>query len=113
VRTVSRLRYEPSVTFSASQASPSSQEPVLSQREYDFLEALYLLEATSPFDRRSTKEVAERSEGGSVNPERFKETVASLVRLGLVSTKEGRGGGCWLTRDGVALAKRLTKGKKR
>jgi hypothetical protein len=82
-------------------------DPELSQRQYDILEALYLLKAFSCDSRVTTAQVAKRAEGPCVNPEAFKEPIADLKHKKLIDTKDGRGGGCWLTDDGRRLIERL------
>jgi DNA-binding IscR family transcriptional regulator len=83
------------------------QVPVLSGRQYEILQALLELDATSPDKRRSTEEVAKHAEGIKADPEGYKQPMAELAALGLVATKKGRGGGCWLTPTGRAVAEQL------
>jgi hypothetical protein len=81
--------------------------PALSQRQYDILQALLELHATSADKRRPTMDIAKRAEGIEADPEGYKQPIAELATLGFVSTKEGRGGGCWLTAKGRAVAEQL------
>jgi Mn-dependent DtxR family transcriptional regulator len=83
--------------------------PALSDRQYDLLEALYRAKAFHADAKQTTLEVAQKAEGPGVNPEAFKEPIAGLKRLRLVDTKEGRGGGCWLTSSGRRLIKQIRK----
>jgi hypothetical protein len=83
--------------------------PALSDRQYDLLEALYRAKAFHADAKQTTLEVAQKAEGPGVNPEAFKEPITGLKRLGLVDTKEGRGGGCWLTSSGRRLIKQIRK----
>ncbi len=89
--------------------SSVEETPVLSERQYEILEAMYNLKATDPARRKATEDIARAAEGAGVNPEVFKRPVADLVRRGFVATKGGRGGGCWLTATGRALAERILK----
>ncbi len=88
--------------------------PALSERQYNILEALKLLDATGPEDRRCTAEIAAKAEGTRKHTATFKQAVSELARRGLVGTKDGRGGGVWLTTNGHVLidhiiSKRLKK----
>jgi hypothetical protein len=107
-----RAEGEPAKAASAAQAQPEKNDvPPLSRRQYDILAALLLLNATSPDKRRSTAEITTKAEGIEANPEGFKEPMAGLRALGLIATKEGRGGGCWLTPKGKDLAKQISNRK--
>jgi hypothetical protein len=75
----------------------------LSQRQYHILEALKRLGATSPNNREPTCEIARKAEGTTAHSATFKQAVADLARRDLVATKTGRGGGVWLTANGLAL----------
>jgi hypothetical protein len=81
----------------------------LSRRQMNILVALLDLGATESDKRQTTPAIAKKAEGPYVNPDQLKESVASLCDLGLVATKEGRGGGCWLTDKGKVRAERLRK----
>jgi hypothetical protein len=83
------------------------QVPALSQRQYYILQALLELDATSPDKRRPTKDVAAKAEGIGADPDGYKQPVTELANLGFVGTKDGRGGGCWLTAKGKAVAEQL------
>jgi hypothetical protein len=41
------------------------------------------------------------------DPNQFKEVIADLKRLKYIDTKEGRGGGCWLSDSGRRRAEKL------
>jgi hypothetical protein len=81
--------------------------PVLSERKYLILRTLLELDATSPDNRRATKVVAVKAEGVEADPEGYKKPVAELADLGYVATRGGRGGGCWLTATGKAVAEQM------
>ena len=78
----------------------------LSKRQYNILESLYRFEAFSADSLRTTEEIAKKAEGSEANPEQFKRPIADLKKRGLVGAKLGKGGGCWLTKDGKSLIKR-------
>jgi predicted transcriptional regulator len=84
-------------------------DPALSDRQYNLLQAMYELEAFHADSKQTTLAIANKAEGPNVNPETFKEPIAELKRLGLVDTKEGRKGGCWLTSKGKRLIKKVRK----
>jgi hypothetical protein len=82
-------------------------EPVLSERQSGILRALRNMNAASPESRQTTEALAQEAEGSWANPDGFKEPVSGLKRVGLIGTKNGRGGGCWLTSGGLALIDRI------
>jgi hypothetical protein len=84
-------------------------QPALSDRQYETLDALLDLKAFDPAHKATTPEIAKRAVGASAYPKWFKKAIAGLKRLGLVGTKEGRGGGCWLTPAGRAFIQRIRK----
>jgi hypothetical protein len=94
---------------SAEERIDSKLSPALSNRQYDLLEALYRMNAFHADAKQTTLDVAQKAEGPEVNPEAFKEPIAELKRLKYVDTKEGRGGGCWLTSSGRRLIKKIRK----
>jgi hypothetical protein len=75
--------------------------------------ALRTLRAQRAFDRESRvsiAEIAQRAEGkkwANANP--YREAIPSLVEKGFVETKEGCGGGAWLTPDGQAMASSIRR----
>jgi len=115
-----QLRLQPSKALVAAQTDLNQaavgpevpkwdQFPILSEQQENILKALYLLKAFHPGNRKSTRAVALRADGSEANPEAFKEPIAELKRLGLVETKEGRGGGCWLMLLGREYVKQKLK----
>jgi len=80
----------------------TASEPVLTERQYNILEALLLLKATSPAARQTTDAIARKAEGKLPNSA-VKESVAELKNQQLVNTKPSRGGGVWLTDTGHQL----------
>lgn len=108
---------EPSPTTLASNESsneahrPSDEKsiemPVLSERKYLILSALLEMGAISANTRETTARIVAKAEGDQADPVQFKPDIAYLKNVGYVSTKDGRGGGCWLTSDGYKLASLL------
>ncbi len=75
----------------------------LSDRQRDILQTLFERGSFDADHRLTTDEVVEEVCGkGRGNSETFKVPIADLARRKLVSTKEGRGGGVWLTLQGSA-----------
>lgn len=95
--------------FANPQSAQREDSVVLSERQYEILQAMSILKATDPARRKTTEEIAEAAEGRECNPEVFKRPIADLKRRGLVATKDGRGGGCWLTNTGRSLLEQLKK----
>jgi hypothetical protein len=87
-------------------AKPAEAVPVLSQRQYYILQAMLRLGATSPDTLRTTIEIAKKADPDA-DPDAFKEPIADLKKRNFIATKEGRGGGCWLTPEGLTLARHL------
>lgn len=81
--------------------------PALSVRQYEVLEAMLDLEALTADRRCTTAEIA-KTATGTIDADAFKESIADLKKRGLIATKEGRGGGCWLTPEGAHVARRLS-----
>lgn len=100
----------------AANASPQStvrepeQELALSLRQYDILQAMLQAKATDPARRKTADEIAELAEGRGADGQSFKRPLKDLVNRGLVASKEGRGGGSWLTDAGKALALKRKNG---
>jgi hypothetical protein len=74
--------------------------------------ALRVLFGQKAFDQESRiriEDIARLAEGGKAwaNPGPFRQAVPELVEKGLAATKEGRGGGAWLTANGRKVAKTI------
>ena len=89
-------------------AQAAQAVPALSQRQFYILQALLEMNATSPERLRTTKQIAKKVEAAA-SPAAFKEATADLKKRGLIATKEGRYGGCWLTPDGLKLAQQIVR----
>ncbi len=88
-------------------ARPAEAVPVLSERQYNILVAMLEMEALSPDTRWTAEEIAKKSEGRDVQA--VKESIAALRKMEFIGTKEGRGGGCWLTAYGLEVAHRIAR----
>jgi hypothetical protein len=97
-------------TDQSEEEANTEADPPLSERQLEVLEALHQLKAFDSNTRRTTDNVAVRVGGKDANPACFKEPIVELTSLGLVGTKQGRGGGCWLTAKGK---ERIERHKKR
>ena len=80
----------------------------LTERALDVLVAMLELEAVDSDRRQTMSDIERRSFGSQTGGNDIKAVVASLNRSGLVLTKEGRGGGCWLSAAGIARAKSIS-----
>src|SRR5262249_45426368 len=87
---------------------PESKErdPALSELQYDILEALRHLKGIDSEKRKTAAKIAS-SVGGDATGNSCKVPLATLKSLGLVQSKEGRGGGSWLTARGQELIDRV------
>jgi hypothetical protein len=82
---------------------------MLSEHQREVLLALLQLKAFDSDSRATTETTAGKAAGPRADPEAFKAPVSGLKQLGLVGSKEGRGGGIWLTPPGKARALALDK----
>ena len=81
--------------------------PPMSQLKYNILQAMLELGAITADERRTTDKIAEKAEGSDANPNKFKVPLVELKNDSYVESKEGRGGGFWLTDNGKAVAEKL------
>jgi hypothetical protein len=82
-------------------------EVALGERAQLALKVLLDKEAFASDHRQRTEDIVVAAIGKSADANQFKEVIAGLKRLGYVDTKEGRGGGCWLTTSGRMRAEKL------
>ena len=82
-----------------------SEKPRLAPRQECILIAMLEMDAVSEEKRKAIAAIREQAEGTPSEQSTFKDLVAELSRRGLVRTKRGRGGGCWLTPEGLATAR--------
>jgi len=104
---------ETSETPPPRQLRSAKSEKEQSKRQDLILETMLALKATDPARRKTTEEIAKAAEGPEFDPVRFKRPIADLKRRGLIDTKDGRDGGCWLTSIGRDKATQIQKLKKR
>jgi hypothetical protein len=78
----------------------------LTELETEILQALYQLGATDKGKRKNAAKIADAI-GGDATSQACKAPIANLKRKGLIDTKEGSGGGCWLLPAGVALVEQI------
>ena len=57
--------------------------------------------------RMRTEDIAVKAAGQEADANQYKEVIVELKQLRYVDTKEGRGGGCWLTIAGQSRAGKL------
>ena len=75
----------------------------LSRRQEDIIQALGKLGAVSFSTRKPVRVIALKAAGFYANRTGFKKPIAALVKMGLIATRGGRTGGCWLMPAGIAL----------
>jgi hypothetical protein len=75
----------------------------LSKRQWKILKALHKLQAFGPDSRVNAAEIVKRAKDEDADPGVYKHPIADLVKKGLVETRQGHTGGCWLTREGRTL----------
>lgn len=90
---------------------PAELEPAedvpLSERQQGILMAMLELGAFDSDSRRSMPAIAKNAEPRAIGLGPFKKSLADLKRKRMVLSREGRGGGCWLTPTGIARANKL------
>jgi hypothetical protein len=89
--------------------SRPKKEVQLSRRQLLILRAMLALGALNSDSRRRVSDIADRAEGASANVDGYKRPLADLNEKGFVRSKEGAGGGSWLTRKGASRAQKLPK----
>jgi hypothetical protein len=80
----------------------------LTQRQREILQALYNQGARDSDDRMTTEQIAEAI-CPSLYSASLKEPISKLSARQLIATKAGRGGGCWLTAEGLTVARERAK----
>lgn len=82
--------------------------PALSEMQYRILQAMWELEALSADTRKTTDEIALKSDGSEYEVNTFKPLLADLTKKhGLTQSKVGKGGGIWLTEMGIEVIKKV------
>ncbi|MCX7701855.1 MAG: hypothetical protein N2039_13335 [Gemmataceae bacterium] len=94
-------------TIQAALPDRAVEEELLSNRAQSVLIAMLKLGALDSDQRRSTEEIAIKALGDATDPNALKSVMADLKTRKLIQTREGRGGGCWLTEAGRRRAEKL------
>ena len=89
-------------------ATESVDEP-LGQRAQLVLIAMLQLQAVDSDRRQPTEKIAARALGGEADANALKLVISELATRQLIQTREGRGGGCWLTEVGRRRAEKLNQ----
>uniref|UniRef100_A0A7C4QNR1 Uncharacterized protein n=1 Tax=Schlesneria paludicola TaxID=360056 RepID=A0A7C4QNR1_9PLAN len=87
---------------------PVEDEP-LSDRAQEVLVAMLQLKAVDSDSRQPTAAIAARAMGADADANSLKPVMSELATRQLIQTREGRGGGCWLTEAGKRRAEKLNK----
>jgi len=85
-----------------------ADEP-LNERSQLVLVAMLELTALDSDRRRSTEEIGAKAIGDGADPNSLKGVMADLKTRGLIDSKTGRTGGCWLTDKGRMRAEKLRR----
>lgn len=72
----------------------------LNRKDIDILRALLSLKAFDSESRKKQVDIAAEAWGRGADPDQCKRPCAKLKKLDLIDTKEGPGGGSWLTPQG-------------
>lgn len=83
-----------------------NDEP-LSERAQAMLVAMLELNALDADRRRATSAITAKALGPGLDGNSLKPVIAELTTRGLTETRQGRGGGCWLTDNGRLRAEKL------
>jgi DNA-binding IscR family transcriptional regulator len=81
----------------------------LSDRAQLVLVAMLQLHAVDSDSRKPTADIAARAMGAEADANSLKPVMSELATRQLIQTREGRGGGCWLTEAGKRRADKLDK----
>lgn len=73
------------------------------------LQAMLELKAIDCDRRRSRVEIVALAEPDCGKPDSYKMTFTKMYNMGLIDRQIGRGGGSWLTPDGLTEATRIQK----
>lgn len=95
-----------------SSGMPTWEMPELSEKQYLIIEELKRTNSMSADTRRTADDIAECCDGKFFESGSYKPLFADLSKRGLVKSKSGRGGGSWLTDEGVRVANLLILNRK-
>jgi DNA-binding IscR family transcriptional regulator len=79
----------------------------LSERAQAMLVAMIEMNAVDSDRRETTEDIVARALGATASPNAVKEVMAELNARQFVNSKQGRGGGIWLTEKGRDRANKL------
>jgi DNA-directed RNA polymerase subunit RPC12/RpoP len=91
------------------EAGHSDGDP-LGERAQDVLVAMLRLKALDSDSRQSTEAIATEAFGKGYDANSLKNVMTELNNRGLIDSKMGRNGGCWLQKRGLARANKLSGG---
>ena len=86
--------------------SPPDGDDEISERENEILRALLMLGATNKKMRVSRLKAARRVDPDCIASS-YNWAIASLSKKGLIQSRQGPGGGIWLTTEGITVATAL------
>lgn len=86
-------------------AAQEGREADIDPPDRQLLQTMLKLNAVSSDTRRTHDDIASVNDPLDTG-EIIKHRMASLVKRGLIASKTGRGGGCWLTAEGLKTVKR-------
>lgn len=88
-------------------ATNVSYSPKRDGREYRIMQVLYEGRATDPATKLTTSDIATKADGAGADANALKDPVAKLARAGIIETRTGRNGGCFLTEAGAETARSI------
>ena len=113
---VERSKRSPTTTDAKIEVEDQSGSPVeipsMSEKEYQVLEEMKRLNATSADTRQNCETIAKACDGPQADFDSFKGILAEFTRRRLTESKKGRGGGSWLLSDGIKIAEKLLENRK-
>jgi hypothetical protein len=87
----------------------NANESTLCERGKLVLTVLLRNQAFDSDRLQTTTFITAKATGPSADPNGFKHVISKLKSLRLIETKEGRGGGCWLTPKGRLRAEKINR----
>jgi hypothetical protein len=97
----------PAGATSGTEVPANGPPPPLGERAQLVLKVLLDTKTFDSDHRQRTEDIAVAAIGRGADANQFKEVIAGLKKIEYVDTKEGRGGGCWLTTSGRQRAEKL------
>jgi hypothetical protein len=90
----------------ANESPLPDEDPSLSETEQAILIEMLMMKALDVNSRRTCSRITSKVSGPKASPEKLKKVFPRLVKLQLIGSQDGRGGGYWLT-GGHSLAIKL------